>query len=97
MKFVNAFQKIGLTVAAVVFAFSALIYTINPVQADAPATTAETGKIMMQQNSFLHNGNFYYHIIVWDTNTGKSKLYNFESSNGQFKKSNYQLPSSPLY
>jgi hypothetical protein len=97
MKFVNAFQKIGLTVAAVVFAFSALIYTINPAQADAPATTAETGKIMMHQNSFVHKGFYYFHVLVWDTNSGKSKVYNFNTSSARFEKAPYQLPSSPLY
>ena len=101
MNFVNAFQKIGLTVTAflavVLFGGGFFMSTINPVKADNPTTVNETGKIMMDQNSFVHEGAFYYHILVWDSESGKSKIYGFKKSSGLFGTTNYQLPSSPLY
>jgi hypothetical protein len=97
MNFVNAFQKIGLTVAAILFSCAALFYSINPAQADNPTITNEAGKIMIDQNSFVHNGTYYFHILAWDTETGKSKLYSYKQSSGTIGTTNYQLPSSPVY
>jgi hypothetical protein len=97
MNFVNAFQKIGLTVAAILFSCAALFYSINPAQADNPTTINNTGKIMMNQNSFVHNGTYYWHILAWDTETGKSKMYGFNKSTATLGSASYQLPSSPIY
>lgn len=40
----------------------------------------------------------YYEVLVWDTKTGKSKLYYYSYSDKLFKayEDNVQLPSSPL-
>jgi hypothetical protein len=94
MNFVNTFQKIGLTIAAIIFSCAALFYAINPVKADNPTLTNSTGKYMMDQNAFVFK-DFNYHILVWDTETGKSKLYRF--SDGSWSNNIAQLPSSPLY
>lgn len=97
MNFVNAFQKIGLTIAAIIFSCAALFYSINPAQADNPTTINNTGKIMMDQNTLAYNGTYYYHILAWDTETGKSKIYLFKSASSSFAPTSYQLPSSPVY
>ncbi len=97
MNYVNAFQKIGLTVAAIIFSCAALFYSINPAQADNPTTVNNTGKIMMSEGGFVIDGKPNYHVLVWDTETGKSKLYFFNYGKGLLGATNYQLPSSPLY
>jgi hypothetical protein len=101
MNFVNAFQKIGLTVTAflavVLFGGGFFMSTINPAKADNPTTVNESGKIMMEQNSFVHEGKYFFHILVWDTETGKSKIYYFKPSTSTFISTSYQLSSSPLY
>lgn len=96
MNYVNAFQKIGLTVAAIIFSFAALFYSINPAQADNPDNTENSGKIQMHQNGYPLNGKPIYHILVWDSETGKSKIYYFDGVD-KFLSAKYQLPTSPLY
>jgi hypothetical protein len=85
--------------AAIIFALCFGIATItnNSAKADNPGTINETGKIMMHQNSFVWNGEFYYHVTFWDTDSGKSKMYSFNRTKGEFYAVKYQLPSSPLY
>jgi hypothetical protein len=100
MQLSNFLQKcigIALVSGTILFGSAALIGTINPAKADNPGTINETGKIMMDQNSFIHNSNYYYHILVWDTETGKSKLYNYKASSGTISTTTYQLPGYPLY
>ena len=97
MKFVNAFQKIDLSFGILFLGMGVFIYSLAPAKADQVTATNATGKIMLHQNSFVHGGNFYYHILAWDTETGKSKIYNFSPSTSTLKVAPYQLPSSPLY
>jgi hypothetical protein len=73
-----------------------LFYSINPAQADNPTVTNNTGKIQMAMDGFSLNGKSAFHIIAWDTETGKSKVYNYDGVS-KFTTSNYQLPTSPLY
>jgi hypothetical protein len=77
------------------FTFALGTITNNGAKANKETTAESTGKIMMHQNSFVHDGGYYYHILVWDSETGKSKLYNMD--NGNLIKTSYNLPSSPLY
>jgi hypothetical protein len=95
MNFVNAFQKIALSLGVLFFGIGVFIYSISPIQADNPTVTNSTGKYMMHQNSFVYNGNYYFQVVVWDTETGKSKFY--EIDNGKLISTGYSLPSSPLY
>ena len=97
MNYVNAFQKIGLTFAAIIFSCAALFYSINPAQADNPTMTNNVGKIQMSEGGFVMNGKPMYHVLVWDTETGKSKLYAYNPVSNTIKNADYQLPSSPLY
>ena len=85
--------------AAIIFAVCFGISTItnNSVKADHPSTINETGKIMMDQNTIVHEGKIFYHILAWDTETGKSKLHYFFRDKSEFGAAKYQLPSSPLY
>jgi len=51
----------------------------------------------MHQESSQKDGKSYYNILVWNTETGKSKMYYLNHSDGVYKVSNGQLPSSPIY
>ncbi len=79
------------------FTFALGTITNNSAKADNPTTLNNSGKIMMHQNSFIHDGQIYYQILVWDTETGKSKFYNLNSENTGLEKSLISLPASPLY
>jgi hypothetical protein len=98
INFLNKCKGIALvsfSFAAILFGSAAMIYSINPAKADQPTVANVAGKILMDQNSFVHDGGYYYHILVWDSETGKSKIYNM--SNGTLVKTEYQLEPSPLY
>lgn len=90
---------------------TAFLNTITPAQAKEKATTVlneeeeltienaktnTTGKIMMSESGFLMGGKPYYHILVWNSDTGKSKLYYFDIGTRKMAKTVYQLPSNPL-
>lgn len=81
-------------VAAIVFALGTVIS--NPVKADNPATINNAGKIMMSESGFSLNGKAVYNVLVWDTETGKSKIYGFNGTD-KMVVAGYQIPSSPLY
>jgi hypothetical protein len=85
--------------AAIIFAVCLGISSItnNSVKADNPTTVNEMGKVMLDMNSFVHDGKFYFHVVAWDTETGKSKMYYYSKEKGEFSSVKYQLPSSPLY
>ncbi len=97
MNFVNAFQKIALSLGVLFFGIGVFIYSISPAQADNPTATDSTGKIMMSESGFVLNGNPVYHVLAWDTETGKSKLYGINYKTLKFENASYQIPSSPLY
>jgi hypothetical protein len=97
MNFVNAFQKIALSLGVLFFGIGVFIYSISPAQADNPTATDSTGKIMMSESGFVMNGNPMFHVLVWDTETGKSKLYFYNYDKGVLVTAAYQIPSSPLY
>jgi hypothetical protein len=86
------FLLIGIGIAS----FGIASITNNSAKADSPNTVNSTGKIMMSESGFLLNGKPVYHILVWDTETGKSKLFGFNGSDKMVVAS-YQIPSSPLY
>lgn len=56
-----------------------------------------SGKIMMHQNNFVLDGKSQYQILVWDSETGRSKIYTYSSSDNNFNQAKYQLPLNPLY
>ena len=100
MQISNFLQKcfgIALVSGTILFGSATLISTINPAKADNPFTINQTGKIMMQQEAYQKDGKTYFNILVWNTETGNSKMYYLNYSDGTFKVSGGQLPSSPIY
>ncbi len=87
------FLLIGIGIAS----FGIASISNNSAKADSPNTVNSTGKIMMSESGFVLNNSPIYHILVWDTETGKSKLYNYDKSVNKISTPPYQLPSSPLY
>jgi hypothetical protein len=80
------------------FGAAALVYSASPAQADnGPETTYSTGKYMMSMEAVWAEDQMNWYTLVWDTESGRSKIYygNIEVSM-QAASSHYQLPSSPL-
>lgn len=84
--------------AAIVFAFAALIYSTNPATAAKPDTEYGTGKYMMNFTSTWDGERLQWNVLVWDTETGRSKFYYGNGKLGRIEAalSAYNLPSSPL-
>lgn len=88
-----------LGIAAIIFAFAFLIRSFSPAQANhAPQTTYGTGKYMMEMTSIINSNDLVtWYILVWNTESGNSKLYYGTVATGnQSANGEYQLPSSPL-
>ena len=86
-------------IALIIFATAALMYSIRPAQADAPQTMYATGKYQMALTSLSdgNSGATFWYILVWDSETGRSKFYYGSVKNGtQAAYAKFQLPSSPL-
>ena len=97
MNFVNAFQKIALSLGVLFFGIGVFIYSISPAQADNPTTVNNSGKYMFSTTAFMFNSKPMYNVLVWDTETGKSKIYGFNSTTIKMFPETFQLPASPLY
>ena len=87
------FLLIGVGIAS----FGIASISNNSAKADSPNTVNNSGKIQMSTAGFVLNNNPVYNVLVWDTETGKSKLYNFDRGTNKMVAPSYQLPSSPLY
>lgn len=86
-------------VALLLFGAAALVYSASPAQANhAPQTTYGTGKYMMEMTSIINSNDLVtWYILVWNTESGNSKLYYGTVATGnQSANGEYQLPSSPL-
>lgn len=80
------------------FGAAVLVYSASPTQADnGPDTTYVTGKYMINFQAISADQTMNYYILVWNTETGYSKLY-YGSDDVKLGVANtsYQLPSSPL-
>jgi hypothetical protein len=84
--------------AAIIFAFAFLIRSASPAQADnGPETTYSTGKYMMSLQAIYAQDQMNWYTLVWDTESGRSKIYyGNKDVSMQAASSHYQLPSSPL-
>lgn len=85
--------------AAIIFALAFLIQSTSPAQANnAPQTTYGTGKYQMELTSVMGSDDrSSWFILIWDTETGRSKFYYGNLSNGiNVADNKFQLPSSPL-
>jgi hypothetical protein len=86
------FLLIGIGIAS----FGIASITNNIAKADSPTTVNNSGKYMISESGFSNNGKSIYNVLVWDTETGKSKIYGFNGTDRMVVAS-YQIPSSPLY
>jgi len=89
-------HKLLSSIALLMASAALLIFAIkySPAVAAGDTSNNAVGKIMMYQNSFVYNNQYYYNILVWDSETGKSKLYYTNSKEWVL---DTQLPASPLY
>lgn len=104
MKSASFFEKckgIALVFCAVgvmLFGIAAILFSATPAQADAPQTMYATGKYQMSMcaiNNSLDQS--FWYIIVWDTETGRSKIYYGSVKEGtNVATGKFQLPSFPL-
>lgn len=80
------------------FGAAALVYSASPAQADSgPETTYSTGKYMITFQAVDSGGQINYFVLVWNTETGYSKMYyGHDTQDLGRAPSAYQLPSSPL-
>lgn len=100
---ITKFLQVCFGIGFVLFGCAALIYSTQTAQAEESeelsienARTSTSGNIMMSESGFVYNGVLLYHILVWDSETGKSKLYHYSESAKGMTGAGYQLPSSPL-
>ena len=84
--------------ALIIFAtlFGIASISNNSAKADSPNTVNNTGKIQMSATGFEINGKPVYNIVVWDSETGKSKIYTY-ANNGEMITATFKLPASPIY
>ena len=103
----NKFLQISLGVSAMLLSSAFLIKSIQPANAEVVPikqmsnTTMASGKYMMNQSCvFNAEANIVYqYILVWDTETGKSKLYWFDRSDKktyEWEAFGKDLPAVPL-
>lgn len=112
MKYLDNFSRrviaISLSLMGIILCATLFVATISPANANSssnlplPALPSGSGSggIMMDYTS-VHvpsQDKTYYEILVWDSNTGKSKLYYYSYADKAFKsyESNVQLPADPL-
>jgi hypothetical protein len=84
-------------VGLALFTFALGTIVNNSAKADNPTTVNNSGKYQISTAGFEFNGKPIYNIVVWDSETGKSKIYGFSSGTGKMAAESFQLPSSPLY
>lgn len=87
-------------IAAVLFAMGFFIQSINPARAQTNVgnsnSDCKTGKYQMQFSTIVFGSTVYYRILVYDTETGKSRIYNGSSGYDGWKEDEKNLPENPL-
>ncbi|BDS13994.1 hypothetical protein [Aureispira anguillae] len=81
------------------FGAAALVFSISPAQAtNTPQTVYGAGKYQMELSTVMGSDDrSSWFILVWDTETGRSKMYYGNVSDGTNSAANkFDLPSSPL-
>lgn len=86
--------------------YSTYTLKLSKIQLPTNPLPGATGKVMMSisglYSKFYYETSPYvkgiaiYHILVWDTQTGKSKLYYFDTNDKKIETVIYQLPTNPL-
>lgn len=103
----NKFLQISLGVSAMLLSSAFLIKSIQPAHAEiAPMkqmtnNAIASGKYMMNQACVYNAGGetVYHYVLVWDTETGKSKMYWFDRTSTksyEWESFGKDLPAVPL-
>jgi hypothetical protein len=94
------FLSVCLGISVVLFSFGFVIRSFTPATAQTNLggnlSDCKTGKYQMQLSSFVFGQTVYYRVLIWDTETGKSKQYISSSGSSTWEVSSENLPSSPL-
>jgi uncharacterized membrane protein len=103
----NKFLQISLGVSAMLLSGAFLIKSIQPAHAEvAPmkqltSNAMASGKYMMNQ-ACVYNAEgttVYHYVLVWDTETGKSRMYWFDRTDKktyEWEQFGKDLPAVPL-
>jgi len=101
------FLQISIGISAILLSGALFVKSIQPSYAESVPpkqltnTTIAAGKYMMNQFAVysVSENTIYQYVLVWDTETGKSKMYWFDRTN----KKNFEweafgkdLPATPL-
>ncbi len=93
----HVLTRFALILGVVLFGTAAILFSTAPAQADAPQTSYATGKYGMSLSTIVENGKTMWYVLIWDTETGRSKFYYGNGKEGtQPALSRFNLPSSPL-
>lgn len=112
MKHLDQFSQRVLTVSlslmGLILCTTLFFATVNPAAAEHNTNTnlldanggGNGGKILMDYTS-VHvpsQDKTYYEVLVWNSETGQSKLYFYDYNSKSFKpyEDNVQLPANPL-
>lgn len=96
------FFKACLGISLVFISLSLFVYSLTANAATTtPAKTVSSkpskiGKYMMNISTAVDEKYLYRTILVWDTETGKSRVYYENRKDGNFSQLWGQLPESPL-
>ncbi|HTL82947.1 MAG TPA: hypothetical protein VL651_14635 [Bacteroidia bacterium] len=107
----NTFLKrcfgVSLVMGMLLFGTGFLVKSMNKANA-APAVKSlvddgsGNGRYQMNYTTTVspatesHGVKIYYEVMVWDTQTGKSKLFYYDYDIDNWKAYGYQLPDRPL-
>lgn len=99
----NRFLQTAAGIALIIAATGFLIRSMQPARADvvSPLNPFTSGKYMMDQTVVYSSGEnmIYHYVLVWDTETGKSKLYWFDRTDKrsfEWEAFGKDLPQQPL-
>lgn len=99
----NRFLQISIGITLMLFGAGFFVRSFsNANAAPSPKTfltegTNQIGKYMMSQQVVTLGEYRYYYFLVWDTETGKSKYYNYDYTLKKITEAEWgKLPDSPL-
>lgn len=87
----NSISKLILSASILILSVSCLIYVSKNAQAEPLIKTgfspdASHGKYMMQYLANVDaNGNFYWHMLLWNSETGNYKTYRWDRDAQEWK------------
>ena len=98
----NRFLQTSLGLAAIIFASAFFVRSIAPAHA-APSPqefldegTNKIGKYQMAPGLANDPDQIYYNVLVWDTETGKRQMYNYNRNTLSWNAWKNNLPDEPL-